>query len=102
MIVLIVILVRRGHFAIDAPLGRRLPRMLGASAVMVAVLWALRETLFASLDTGSGFGLRWLGLGLLVGGGLAAYGLAGQVFGAFDVREVAMRLRPRRRAAVRG
>ena len=102
VIVLIVILVRRGHFAIDAPLGRRLPRMLGASAVMVAVLWALRETLFASLDTGSGFGLRWLGLGLLVGGGLAAYGLAGQVFGAFDVREVAMRLRPRRRAAVRG
>jgi putative peptidoglycan lipid II flippase len=97
------ILARRGHLAADAVLRRRVPRMLAASAVMVATLLAIRETIYPALDTGGGHGLRWLGLALLVGGGLLAYGLAGQALGAFDAREVVQRLLRRRRpAAVQG
>ena len=99
-----VVLHRRGHFVADATLRRRVPRMLAAALVMVAVLWTMQRTVYATLDTGGGNGLRWLGLVLLVGGGLAAYGVAGQALGAFDLREVAARLARRRRkpAAVRG
>ena len=41
-------------------------------------------------------GLRWLALGALVGFGLAAYGLAAQVLGALDVRELLAMIRRRR------
>jgi putative peptidoglycan lipid II flippase len=98
------VLHRRGHFARDALLSRRVPRMLGAALVMVAVLWAMEHTVYAALDTGGGNGLRWIGLALLVGSGLLAYAVAGQAFGAFDLREIALRLRRRRdrAAAVQG
>ncbi len=88
-----VILMRRGHLVPDAALASRVPRMLLAGGLMGATLMALQGYVFLPL---SGIpGLRWLGLGLLVAGGAAAYGLAGQLVGAFDVR----RMRPRSRAA---
>ena len=77
-----------GIWPADAVLRRRIPRMLAASAVMVVVLWAMQHTVYAALDTGGGHGLRWVGLALLVGGGMAAYGAAGQAFGAFSLGEV--------------
>ena len=93
------LLHRRAHFAADAPLLRRVPRMLAASAAMVAVLWELQRSVYVMLDTGGGHGLRWVGLALLVGGGMAAYGAAGQVLGAFSIAEVLQRLGRRRRRA---
>ncbi len=100
---LAAILHRRRHLVGDAALLRRVTRMLAASVVMVAALWAMRHTVYAALDTGGGHGLRWIGLALLVGGGMAAYGAAGQVLGAFSLGEVVQRLARRRRpAAVRG
>jgi len=42
-------------------------------------------------------GLRWGALALLVGTGLAAYAVAGQLLGAFDVRMLLDVLRRRRR-----
>ncbi len=39
-IILSVILYRRGHLVPDARLKRRLPRMIGATALMTAALWA--------------------------------------------------------------
>jgi putative peptidoglycan lipid II flippase len=101
---LALVLHRRGHLAADAALRRRVPRMFGASVVMVAVLWEMQRTVYAALDTGGGHGLRWIGLGLLVTGGMAAYGVAGQVLGAFSVGDVVQRLlrRRRRAAAVQG
>jgi putative peptidoglycan lipid II flippase len=96
---LVWVLRRRGHFAADAALRRRVPRMLAAALVMVAVLWTMRHSVFVALDTGEGNGLRWLGLMLLVGTGMAAYGVAGQALGAFDLREIAGRLARRRRPA---
>jgi len=96
---LLALLHRRGHFAADRPLRRRVPRMLAASLAMVAVLWAMRETVYAALDTGGGHGLRWIGLALLVSAGMAAYGVAGQMLGAFSIGDVVNRLARRRRAA---
>ncbi len=97
------LLHRRGYFRIDAPLARRLPRMLAAAGVMVAALWAMQHSVYVALDTGGGHGLRWLGLALLVTGGMLAYGLAGQALGAFSIGEVLRRLvRRRRTAAMQG
>jgi putative peptidoglycan lipid II flippase len=99
---LAAMLRRRGHLAADAVLRRRVPRMLAASAAMVAVLWAMQRSVYAALDTGGGHGLRWIGLGLLVAAGMAAYGVAGQAFGAFSVHDVLLRLARRRAATVQG
>jgi putative peptidoglycan lipid II flippase len=84
--VLGAILMRRGHLGLDARLLRVLPRMILAGAIMVGVLLWLNHTVFAPLaDTR----LRWLALAALVGGGILAYGIAGQTIRAFDLRELA-------------
>ena len=88
---LAAILRRRGHFAIDEGLRSVVPRTLLAGLVMAAVLLALERGVYAPLATTGG--ARWLALGILIAGGLAAYGIAGQVAGAFDLGEVARRVR---------
>jgi putative peptidoglycan lipid II flippase len=90
--VLSIVLMRRGHLAVDAQLARRVPRMVLAGLVMVGALYGLRIMLF---DAGSG--LRWIALGALVTGGIVAYGVAGEVLGAFTLREMAQGLRRRKR-----
>jgi putative peptidoglycan lipid II flippase len=88
---LVLVLTRRGHMAVDAQLRRVVARMLAAGLVMVAVLLVLERTAFAAM---AGHGaLRWVGLALLVAGGAVAYGAAGQLLGAFDLRKVAGRSR---------
>ena len=83
---LAAILMRRGHLAIDAGLRRSVPRMLLAGLVMVVVLLALDRAVFAPLAARGGW--RWLGLAVLVAGGFFSYGAAGQIVGAFDLREL--------------
>jgi hypothetical protein len=83
------ILMRRGHLAVDATLLRVVPRMLVAGVVMMAVLWGLDAIAYAPLRGMAGW--RWLGLGVLVTGGLVAYGAVGQVAGAFDLRTMLRR-----------
>jgi putative peptidoglycan lipid II flippase len=87
------LLIRRGQLRADAQLRRRLPRMALAACAMAAVLWVAQGPIFAAIDRGHG--LRWAALGVLVALGLAAYAGAGQLAGAFDVRE-AKRLLSRR------
>ena len=58
-------------------------RMALAALAMATALWAANRTVFAELGTTAG--LRWLALATLVGFGLAAYAVAGQALGAFDV-----------------
>ena len=94
------LLHKRGHLAGDAVLRRRIPRMLAAGVVMCGVLWAVQGPLFAAV--GGVHGLRWGALALLVGAGLAAYGVAGQVLGGFDLREAAATLGRRRRGTKPG
>jgi putative peptidoglycan lipid II flippase len=94
---LAVVLRRRGHLRADAELARRAPRMLLAALLMAAALWVADRAVFAPLDHG---GLsRLLGLALLIGIGLAVYGGAAQLLGAFDLRVAARMLARRRRAA---
>jgi putative peptidoglycan lipid II flippase len=83
---LAAILMRRGHLVMDSGLRRTVPRMLLAGLVMVAVLLALRWGVFSPI-AGTGFG-RWVGLAVLVCGGFLAYGAAGQMLRAFDLREL--------------
>ncbi|MBV9828596.1 MAG: lipid II flippase MurJ, partial [Alphaproteobacteria bacterium] len=93
------ILRRRGQLRIDARARARLPRMLIAACAMAAALWVARFALYAPLD--AGHGLRWIGLGLLIGTGLLAYAATGQALGAFDVRDFAAGLRRRRAAPLK-
>ena len=92
VITLAVVLSRRGRLSIDAQLRRRLPRMVGAAAAMAVALVFMQQGLTPMLAGP----WRWAGLALLVGGGIAVYGLAAQLLGAFDVREVAAMARRRR------
>jgi putative peptidoglycan lipid II flippase len=90
---LAIMLRRRGHFAPDAQLRRRCLGMMGAAAVMGAILWGLGMLLFATPPHG------WLGLaslGGLVGAGLLAYAIAASLLGAYDLRDVG-RMMSRRR-----
>ena len=92
---LAVVLYRRGYFVPDAGLLRRVPRMALAAAAMVAALIGLQKL----ASDGSVGVMRYLGLLVIVVGGGLAYGLAGEMFGAFRLRELAGRLRRRRAAS---
>jgi putative peptidoglycan lipid II flippase len=92
VVTLAVLLSRKGRLALDRRLRRRLPRMAAAALAMAAAL-IYTQSWLAPL-----FGTHWryAALGMLVGSGVAAYGLAAQVLGAFDVRELGGMLRRRR------
>jgi putative peptidoglycan lipid II flippase len=77
---LAMVLIKRGHFTIDARLGRGLPRMVAAAAVMGLGLWLAAPQLAPWLA--GGLGLRIAALALLVAGGLILYGLAALLSGA--------------------
>ncbi|MCC7425268.1 MAG: murein biosynthesis integral membrane protein MurJ [Alphaproteobacteria bacterium] len=81
-----------GGLGVDARLARRAPRMLAASAIMAGLLVGGAHLLAPLLDDR---GVRWVALAGLVAGGGAAYGLAGQALGGFDLREVGRMLRRR-------
>ncbi len=74
------LLHRRGHFALDERLRVRLPRICLASAVMAAALWLGMTVLEGMLD--GALAMRIGALVVLVGGGLAVFAVAAQVFGA--------------------
>ena len=88
--VLGVILYRRGHLVPDARLKRRLPRVLLATTIMMAVLWAGLEViagqfgpLFGAPGLPSGDGLaRALGLFVLIAAGGGVFAAAAVIFGA--------------------
>jgi putative peptidoglycan lipid II flippase len=88
-----VVLSRRGHLQPDRLLRRRGLGMIAASAVMGAVLWAAQSVLFAGPLHGF---TRLAALAALIAAGLVSYGLAAQLLGAGDMRELASRLLRRR------
>ena len=93
VLALAVVLSRRGQLVLDARLRRRLPRMAGAALAMAGALLLAEQYVFGpAADTA---GLRWLALGVLVGFGLAAYGVAAQALGALDARELLALMRRR-------
>ena len=92
VVTLAVLLTRQGRLSVDARLRRRMGRVALAAAAMAAAL-VLVERWIAPLLAGH---LRWAALAGLVGSGLAAYGLAAQLLGGFDVRDLLVMVRRRR------
>ena len=70
-VMLYVILHRRGHFRIEGWLASRIARQIVAGVAMGAVLWLVKGAL-SSYFSGS-TGHRMIGVGALVGSGLAVY-----------------------------
>ena len=91
--VLLFLLRRRRHLLWEVRLRRRVPRMVLAAAGMGVGLLVAGGPAMGAVE-GHAL-LRWVALGVLVGGGLGVYGAVGQILGAFDGREL---LRMRRRA----
>jgi putative peptidoglycan lipid II flippase len=87
----------RGHFEADQQLKRRLPRLALAALVMGGVLWFLAP--YADPWLVRTLPIRALALALLVGGGVAVYGLACLATGAFALDDLKTLLRRRQRAA---
>ncbi len=82
--VLAVILHRRGLMAWDARLKRAVPLMGAAGLVMGVAVWLAQQTIYQPMA--GGWVTRLIGLGAVIVIGLVAYGLAGQLIGAFNVK----------------
>jgi putative peptidoglycan lipid II flippase len=92
VVTLAIILARRGHLAIDPRLRHRLPRMAGAALAMAAALAYAQRFLAPYLA----HPWKYAALALLVAAGMAAYGLAAQLLGAFTIQDLLIMLRRRR------
>jgi len=90
-LLLITLLHRRGHFALDARARTRLPRMLGA-AVGMGVVLVLIEPLIAPALAG-GLALRLFGLTVLVGAGLVAFAMLALALGVAQWGDVMRQLK---------
>ncbi|MFV1919886.1 murein biosynthesis integral membrane protein MurJ [Sphingomonas sp. MJ1 (PH-R8)] len=84
---------KRGHFAVDAQLRRRLPRLTLAALLMGAAVFGLESLLDPYLI--GPMAMRYAALVVLVGTGCAIYGLACFVTGAFLVADVKALIRRR-------
>ncbi len=91
VIALAAILLRRGHMSLTRPLLLDIARMAAAALLMAAVLWALQRHAYAPFAADPA--LRWLGLALLVGGGMATYGAAVTALGLLKPAQLLTRLR---------
>lgn len=87
-------LVKRGHFAADARLRRRAPRLALAALAMGVVLWATQGLLTPYIH--STWLVRFGALAVLVSAGMLVYGLATVVSGAFSRDDLSLLLRRRR------
>jgi putative peptidoglycan lipid II flippase len=76
---------RRGYFAPDAQLKRRVPRMVAASLIMTAALWGLSVALWPWMMSAGTW--RLSALAIMVAAGLAIYLGAAFATGAADLKE---------------
>ena len=92
---LFLVLMRRGHFALDARLKRHLPRLVLAAALMGGALFGGKMLLADAFRPAAGLDMQALALaGLVLGGGLV-YLAAAQAIGAADMRALARNMRRR-------
>jgi putative peptidoglycan lipid II flippase len=91
------VLMRRGHFHPDERLKRRLPRLLIATGAMTAALWACALAMDGAAARGGAAEALQLGVHLVVG--VAVFGLAGHLLGAFHLKEVRAMMTRRRKPA---
>jgi len=98
-VLLATILLRRGHFAFDAPLVRSLPRQLLSCAIMGAFLVFGADYLGASLSSASGFAAQFAALLFLIAGGAIVYFAVAHLTGAADIRAILRNFRRRKAAS---
>jgi putative peptidoglycan lipid II flippase len=94
-----LVLWRRGHFAWDRLLTRRLGAILIASAVMGAALLALNAVAAPYLAASQSFLIKVAALGVLCGGGLAVYAIVLVLLGGADHMALKEAFRRRKGAA---
>jgi putative peptidoglycan lipid II flippase len=91
VIALAVILLHRGHMSLTRPLLADIAKMAAAALLMAVALWLLHRIAYAPLAADPL--LRWLGLALLVGGGMAAYATGTLALGLLKPADLLARLR---------
>ena len=79
---------KRGHFAADARLRHRAPRLAFAALAMGAVLWTVQDRLLPYLH--GTWGVRFAALTLLVSAGGIVYAALTVLFGAFTRADIAI------------
>lgn len=90
-------LVKRGHFVADAQLRRRIPRMAVAAVLMGLAVFGFDQLLDPWLN--ARIWERYMALVALVGAGVAVYGVACFLTGAFVLEDVKILMRRRTRSA---
>lgn len=85
VILLVLIVERRGWFMIDKRNEDRLPRIVAACVVMGAALWGVQQVLGSWLAIP---GIRYLALAALIVFGILVYGVAAHLIGAVRLDEV--------------
>jgi len=93
-VILYVILHRRGHFRVEGWLASRIARQLLAGLIMAAALLAIQHVLAPWFAHPL---LRFVGVALLVGGGMAIYFPAVWLLGGTDKEELRNLLKRKRR-----
>jgi putative peptidoglycan lipid II flippase len=91
------VLRQRGHFEADRQLKRRLPRLALAALIMGGAVYLLAP--FADPYLTRSLLMRAAALAILVGGGMAVYGLACFLTGAFALDDLKILLKRRARDA---
>ena len=94
-LLLAVTLYRRGHLAGDPRLAQRLGRIFLAAVAMGGVLLVLGEILVPWFDRQASFVWNVTALMALVGGGMAAFGIAALGFRAVTIADLKALLRRR-------
>jgi len=94
--VLLILLLKRGHYTPDKRLQRRGLGIIAASAVMAGGLWIALPHVSPLIE--QGMFERILGLALLVGGGGLLYGVCVLLFGAAHLQDLKSMLRRRKSA----
>jgi putative peptidoglycan lipid II flippase len=83
-LMLLGVLIRRGHWGRDAPLMKRIPRLVLSAAVMGAALYFAENWLAAQLASGSPLAIKATTLLALVAGGTLLYFVAAFATGGAD------------------
>jgi putative peptidoglycan lipid II flippase len=94
-LMLLVVLVRRGHWGREEALIRRIPRLVLASALMGAALWFGSHALAPYLASGSPLVVKATALGLLCLGGMVLYFALAFAIGGADLGMVRRSMRRR-------
>jgi putative peptidoglycan lipid II flippase len=98
---LLFVLARRGHWARDAALMKRIPRLVLSAALMGAALWYAQGWLAADLSSSARLVTKATALALLSGGGALLYFILAFATGGADLGMVRRNMRREARVSLR-